>query len=166
MNNDDDKLISRLIEETCTETVEKDQPNSFIDLRKYFEKRSNEVGYISIVDYLDQQQLVHQIASFQSSSGCYRLNLNQAVLDFPSNWSIFKEIKSTCLVYVDQSLDQDFLLDVFSELRGCFQNIALIKENQDVHLVFLSEENALDHVKWMRGYFEKKNAGEAEKVAA
>lgn len=158
MSNNDDILISKLIEETCTETsIEKDQPNSFIDLRKYFEKRLNEVDFLSIADYLNQHHLTHQAIALQDKSKCFRLIFKQTTLDFPSNWSIFKEIKKTDLVYVDQSLDQDFLLDIFAELCGSFQNIVLVKENEEVQLVFLPEENSRDHVNWMRNYFDKKN---------
>lgn len=166
MSSNEDTLISKLIEETYTESVEKDQPNSFVDLRKYFEKRLNEVDFLSIADYLDQHQLTHQAISYQSKSGCYRLSFKQSVLDFPSNWSIFKDIKNTDLIYVDQSLDQDFLLDIFSELCGSHQNIVLVKENKEVQLVFLPDENSRDHVKWMRNYFEKKNTDSSEKAAA
>jgi len=159
MSNNDDILISKLIEETCTETtIEKDQPNSFVDLRKYFEKRLNEVDFLSIADYLDQHHLSHQEISFQYQSKCYRLSFKQTILDFPSNWSVFKEIGKADLVYVDQSLDQDFLLDIFAELCGSHQNIVLVKENQEVQLVFLPEENSRDHVNWMRNYFDKKNS--------
>ena len=166
MSNNEDALISKLIEETCAETEEKDQPNSFVDLRKYFEKRLNEVDFLSIADYLDQHHLSHQLVSFQSDSKCYRLSFKQSVLDFPSNWSVFKNIKTTDLIYVDQTLDEDFLLDIFSELCGSFQNIVLVKENQEVQLVFLPEESSSDHVKWMRNYFEKKGEEVAEKAAA
>lgn len=166
MSSNDDILISQLIEETCTESVEKDQPNSIVDLRKYFEKRLNEVDFISIADYLNQHGLSHQMISYLPKSGCFRLSFGQSVIDFPSNWSIFKDIKTTDLIFVDQSLDQDFLLDIFAELCGCFQNIVLVKENQEVQLVFLSEESSRDHLKWMRNYFEKKNTDSGEKVAA
>lgn len=158
MSNSDDILISKLIEETCTEVIEKDQPNSFVDLRNYFEKRLNEVDFISISDYLDQHHLSHQSIFFQHKSKCYRLVFNQTTLDFPSNWSIFKEISKTEIVYVDHSLDQDSLLDIFAELSGSYQNIVLVKENQEVQLVFLPEENSRDHINWMRNYFEKKNS--------
>ncbi|MBC7540572.1 MAG: hypothetical protein H7281_17235 [Bacteriovorax sp.] len=166
--SNEDTLISKLIEETCTESVEKDQPNTSIDLRKYFEKRLNQVDFNSISDYLDQHHLSHQALIFETHSGCYRLNFKQSILDFPSNWSIFKEISSSDLLYVDQSLDQDFLLDIFAELCGSFQNIALVKENQEIQLVFLPDEESRDHVKWMKEYFEKKNisTGNEEKIAA
>lgn len=155
--SNEDTLISKLIEETYSEPAEKEQVESFVDLRKYFEKRLNEVDFNSISDYLNQHHLSHQPLTFVMRSGCYRLIFKQSVLDFPSNWSIFKEIASTDLVYLDQSHDQDFLLDVFSEICGSFQNIALVRESQDIQLVFLPDEDSHNHIEWMKCYFEKKN---------
>jgi hypothetical protein len=156
----EDTLISKLIEETCSEASESEGQNSFTDLRKYFEKRLNEVDFNSISDYLDQNQLSHQVLSFENKSRCYRLKFKQSVLDFPSNWSIFSEIETNDLIYVDQSVDEDYLLDIFSEICGSFQNVVLLKENTEVQLVFLPGENAIEHVSWMRNYFEKKSGSE------
>lgn len=165
--SNEDTLISKLIEETYTEPVDKDQSNSFVDLRKYFEKRLNEVDFNSIEDYMAQHHLSHQELAFQKQSGCYRLSFKQSVIDFPSNWSIFEQISTTDLIFLDQAQDQDFLLDIFSEICGSTQNIALVKENQLVQLVFLPDEDSSDHVKWMRNYFEKKNTGNSsEDIAA
>lgn len=155
--SNDDTLISKLISETYNEAVEKDQPNAVFDLRNYFEKKLNEVDFLSINDYLSQHNLSMSNVVFQTQTQCYRLVLNESVMDFPSNWSIFKEIKSEDVVYVDQSLDQDFLLDIFSELNGTFFNLALVKDNTDVKLVYLPEEASKDHIQWFRGFFEKKN---------
>jgi hypothetical protein len=164
----EDTLISQLIEETCTETVEKDQPSNCIDLRNYFEKRLNQVDYNSISDYLDQHHLNHQVLFYINQSGCFRLVFNQTTLDFPSNWSIFGKIKNTDLQYIDQSLDQDYLLDIFSELVGELQNVALVHENQEIQIVFLPNDNSVEHVNWMRSYFEKKklDTNQEEKKAA
>ncbi|MGZ3789266.1 MAG: hypothetical protein ACXVLQ_12130 [Bacteriovorax sp.] len=164
--SNEDTLLSKLIEETCSKSDEKDQPNSFVDLRDYFEKRLNEVDFLSITDYLIQHHLEHQSLLFMSKSGCYRVTIKDSILDFPSNWSVFKDIKTTDLLFVDQALDHDFLLDIFSELYGEFYNIVLFKEDQKVQLVFLPEEKARDHVKWMRDFFEKKNARTGEEIAA
>lgn len=166
MSNNEDALISKLIEETCSETVEKDQNTNFTDLRKYFEKRLNEVEFVSITDYLDQHYLSHQILAYQSQSSCYRLSFKQSILDFPSNWSIFENIKNKDLIYVDQSQDDEYLLDIFSELCGSFQNIVLIRNDQEVRLVFLPEENALNHVKWIMGYFNKRENKNFDNLAA
>ncbi|MDO9182836.1 MAG: hypothetical protein Q7U04_10535 [Bacteriovorax sp.] len=166
--SNEDTLISKLIEETCAGPAVNDQPNNSTDLRKYFEKRLNQVDFISIGDYLDQHHLTHQSLIFQNNSSCYRLSYNESVLDFPSNWSVFQSIKNSDLIYVDQTLDQDFLLDIFSEVSGAFQNLLIINENQSVKLVFLPDEESRDHVNWMRNFFEKKNAlnVEQEKEAA
>lgn len=163
--SNDDTFISKLLTETYTESHE-DSPNAVVDLRNYFERKLNEVDFNSINDYLGQHNLSMSNVVFQSKTQCYRLVLNESVLDFPSNWSIFKDIKNEDLVYVDQSLDQDFLLDIFSELNGAFFNLALVKDNKEVKLVYLPEEASKDHIQWFRGFFEKKNAEENQKDAA
>lgn len=166
MSSSDDTLISKLISETYTEAPDKDQPNAVVDLRNYFERKLNEVDFNSMSDYLIQHDLRMSALTFQEESKCYRLTYNESVLDFPSNWSIFKDIKSEDVVYVDQSLDQDFLLDIFSELTGIYSNLALVKEEKEVKLIYLPEEASKDHVKWFRGFFEKKNASEITEEAA
>ena len=163
--SEDDTLISKLISETYTEADDKDQPNCFIDLRNYFEKRLNEVDFLSITDYLAQNNLSTVMLVYNSNNQCFRLCLKEAVLDFPSNWSIFKEIKSQDLIYVDQSLDQDYLLDIFSELNGTNDNIALVKEESQVKLIFLPEEVSKEHIQWMRSFFEKKNQEQVKEAA-
>ncbi|AUO00064.1 hypothetical protein DOM21_00405 [Bacteriovorax stolpii] len=164
--SNDDTLISKLISETYTEAPDKDQPNAVVDLRNYFERKLNEVDFNSLSDYLIQHDLRMSELTFQSGSKCYRLVYNKSVLDFPSNWSIFKDIKSEDVVYVDQSLDQDFLLDIFSELTGIQSNLALVKEDSGVKLIYLPEEVSRDHVKWFRGFFEKKNLEKSQEEAA
>jgi len=155
--SNDDTLISRLLSETYTETDDHDQPNTFVDLRNYFEKKLNEVDFNSIASYLEHNSLKAIELSFQSNTLCYRLIMKDSILDFPSNWSIFKEIKSQDLIYIDSSLDQDFLLDIFAELNGEQANLALLKEESNVTMVFLPEEASKEHIRWMRSYFEKKN---------
>ena len=155
--NDDDTLISKLISETYSDTTEKDQPDGVSDLRNYFERKLNEVDFISVSDYINQHKLRVSKLRLQEKTQCYRLTYKGSVLDFPSNWSVFRDIREGDLVYVDQSLDQDFLLDIFSELTGMNANIALVKEDQEVQIVYLSEEESKDHMLWFRGFFEKKH---------
>lgn len=157
MSSNDDTLISKLISETYTEAPDKDQPNAVVDLRNYFERKLNEVDFNSMGDYLIQHDLRMSNLQYQEKSKCYRLVYNGSVLDFPSNWSIFKDIKSEDVVYLDHSLDQDFLLDIFSELTGIESNLALVKESSEVKLIYLPEEESKNHVKWFRGFFEKKH---------
>lgn len=166
MSNNDDTLISKLISETYTEASDKEQPSPVIDLRNYFERKLNEVEFISIDDYLAQNDLSMSDLMLEEQTQCYRLIYNESVIDFPVNWSIFKEIGCEDLVYVDQSLDQDFLLDIFSEITGGYTNLALVKENGKVKMVYLPEEASKEHIQWFRGFFEKKNTAAVEKDAA
>ena len=110
----EDTLISQLTSETYDDGPEKEQPITVSDLRNYFERKVNEVEFISITDYLVQNNLDMSELLLQHQTQCYRLIYNELILDFPMNWSIFKEIRINDLVYVDESLDQDFLLDIFS----------------------------------------------------
>ena len=153
----DKDLMSQITEETCAEAGEETKLGKCVDFQKYFEKRLNQVEFNSLNDYLDQQSLNHRPLEFQSTSQCYRLNIEDSILDFPSNWSIFEEINSKDIIPVDQSMDQNFLIDIFSELVGSVENIVLLRDNQNIMLIFLQDENFKEHLKWMLGYFEKKN---------
>jgi hypothetical protein len=165
MSNNDDILISQLISETYIDGDSKDQPNDCIDLRNYFEKRLNQVDYLSINDYIAQHELVSNDLELVKKTKCYRLVINGSVLDFPSNWSVFKDLRNKELVFIDQSLDQDFLLDIFSEITGSFSNLAMVNESENVRVIFLPEEASKDHVQWIRGYLEKKGQSEIKEAA-
>ena len=156
--NNDDTLISQLIAETCKEPDEKDSTENFVDLRNYFEKRLNQVSFNSVSEYLCQQQLSFRPLVFENNIGCYRVEMNEMVLDFPSNWSIFKNISNSDFLYLDQSNDQDFLIDIFSELSESADNIAIVKEENEIQLIFLSNENSIEHKDWFKEYFNKKNS--------
>ena len=156
--NNEDLLISMLIEETCNEPVEASQQEAPLDLRGYFEKRLNEIEFNSISDYLIKNNLKNYLLRLDLDSQCYRLSMNQKILDFPSNWSIFNEITNSQIVYLDRSRNNDFLLDIFEEICGTFQNIALVKDNNEIQFVFLPEEFSRGHLSWMHNYYDKKNA--------
>ena len=152
----EDTLISQLTSETYDDGPEKEQPITVSDLRNYFERKVNEVEFISITDYLVQNNLDMSELLLQHQTQCYRLIYNELILDFPMNWSIFKEIRINDLVYVDESLDQDFLLDIFSEITGEYKNLALVNLDGELKLVYFPEESSNDHMEWFRGFFEKK----------
>jgi hypothetical protein len=165
--SNEDTLISKLIEETCTsQPEESEQIGPAVDLRSYFEKRLNQVEYHSLMDYLGQNQIAFTNMLFQKETGCYQLRWNETVLDFPSNWSIFQNIATSELIFVDKEVDSDFLLDVFAEVTGSFNNIAVTKEGDTVNLVLLSEASYQEHSKWMIGYFAKKQETSTNKKAA
>ena len=153
----EDTLISQLTSETYDDGPEKEQPITVSDLRNYFERKINEVEFISITDYLVQNNLEMSELFLEDKSQCYRLIYNELVLDFPINWSIFNDISTSDLVYVDESLDQDFLLDIFSEITGEYKNLALVNLDGAIKLIYFPEETSNEHLEWFRGFFEKKN---------
>jgi hypothetical protein len=155
--NNDDYLISKLISETYDESTEKEQPHPVVDLRSYFEKKLNEVEFLSVKDYVFQNNLKIESVIYNENNKCFRLSLMGTVLDFPSNWSIFKNLNSENLVYLDSELDNDFLRDIFSEVTGESVNLAFYRIKNEFKLILLPEENSNEHVKWFRGYFEKNN---------
>ena len=163
----EDTLISKLIEETCkSQSEESEQLSPAVDLRSYFEKKLNQVEYHSLMDYLGQNQIMFKNMPLQKETGCYQLHWNEMVLDFPSNWSIFQNIQTSELIFVDRDVDNDFLLDIFAEVTGSFNNIAVTKEGDSVNLVLLDEANYSEHSKWMIGYFAKKHESNSNKKAA
>ena len=164
--SNEDTLISKLIEETCNDHADKDQLEAVVDLRNYFEKRLNQVDYLSLVDYLNQQQLPFESLSYIQDTCCYQLICKDIVLDFPSNWSVFQNIETNKLIFIDREVDHDFLLDIFTEVTGNFRNIAIINEDQKINLVFLDEHNSSDHTRWMEEYFLKKSEADTNKKAA
>jgi hypothetical protein len=155
--NNDDFLISQLISETYDEAPQKEQPNDVCDLRNYFEKKLNEVEFISVKQYLSQNSLRAQSVKYIENIKCFRVVLNNHVLDFPSNWSIFNDLSKENLIYLESKNDQDFLIDIFSELTGEQTNLAMIKHDSQISMVFVPEDLAKEHLKWFRGFFEKQN---------
>ncbi len=164
--SNEDTLISKLIDETYVEESEKETATALVDLNKYFEKRLNEVDYLSLIDYIEQNGLEQFGLILHPTTRCYRLEMGTNTLDFPSNWSIFNAIESNHLVFLNSTNDHDFLLDIFSELRGVVQNVAIVKDEKMLKWVFLPLDSSIEHVKWIRNYFEKKEAELFKIVAA
>ena len=81
MGDGDTFLISKLIEETYSDSGNTEKPSAVTDLQKYFDKRRNQVDYISITGYLEQNHLSHQALCYKKNSKCYRLSFKQSVID-------------------------------------------------------------------------------------
>ena len=79
--SNDDTLISKLISETYLETSDKDQPNPVVDLRNYFERKLNEVEFISMNDYLAQNNLSMSNLKLVKKTQCYIKKI-ESPLDF------------------------------------------------------------------------------------
>lgn len=164
--NDDDKLISKLISETYDEDLEKDPSSVVVNLRNYFEKKLNEVEFFSLNDYFLQNTIDTNPLLFVKEIFCYRLARGDLILDFPINWSVFKNIEEEKIVYIDESLDEDFLLDIFYEITGNFSNLLLLKNEESLWLIYLPKDSSKKHLEWFKNYLEKKSTEIQEKKAA
>lgn len=153
----DELLISRLIEETCNEELKEDLGKTF-NLSDYFERRVNEIEFLSLKKYLEQQELNSFQLSYLESIKCYRINMNNMRLDFPSNWSLFKNLKNTNLAWINKEEDNDFLCDIFSELTSGCEAFALINEANEFKLITFSDEEWKTHIEWINNYFENKKS--------
>lgn len=159
----DDGLLSELAKETCEGFQDEIESNSDFDksedLRDYFEKRLNEVDYNSVVDYLVQQKIESDLLHFQDETKCYRMMLGDNVLDFPSNWSVFELISSKEIILLDNENDNDFLIDVFSELKGNVKQLLVVTDHRNkIRVVYIKDDEIAKHLKWFEGYFQKHNS--------
>lgn len=155
MKESDDALINQLINDTYEDVSELEMPAKIEDLRFYFEKKLNEVDYNSIINYIEQNSLKMHGLAYVEETKCFQISSEQMVIDFPSNWSIFKDFASEDLVYLDEGLDQDMLLDIFNEIIGEHLNLALVRDEDRCMVIYLSKEESKEHVRWFRNYLEK-----------
>ena len=166
MNMEDD-LISKLINETCKEeqSEEKLEEAKVFELSNYFEKRVNQVEFLSLEKYLTQQDLNSFTLSYNELNSCYRLETNNVTLDFPSNWSIFHTLKVNKLQWISAKENTDFLCDIFAEVLGSCEAFALTNDSGKFNITLFSDSSANDHYEWMLNYFSKKEMEQVKKAA-
>lgn len=160
--SDHESLLKKITEETYQEDVSSSSPISLVN---YFEKRLNEVDYLSLKNYLVDENVLFLPLNFIESTKCYRINLNETIIDFPSNWSIFSKFAKDQLVYVNASADEDFLCEIFLSHVGEVKVIVLAGENHESHLIFLNSEKSEKHFEWINNYFAKKLELEEKKAS-
>lgn len=155
MKENDDLFLNTLINETYKDSATAESPCEVEELRFYFEKKLNEVDHASLVNYLDQNKIEHSSLSHNQTTRCYRMSYNEQVLDFPENWSFFKEIENEDFIYIDEDMDADMLLDIFSEMVEMEVNILVIKDESELRLIYLNRFDDKQHLEWTRIYLEK-----------
>ncbi len=166
MNMEDD-LISKLIEETCKEEQEEtpSEESKVFELSSYFEKRVNQVEFLSLEKYIVQQDLNSFELSFNEKNSCFRLTARNLTLDFPSNWSIFHTLKINKIQWVNAHENTDFLCDIFSEVLGSCEAFALTNDNGKFSVTLFADGSANEHYEWMLNYFSKKEIELVKKAA-
>jgi hypothetical protein len=160
--NDQDLMMKQIIDETYQDDVTSSSP---INLVHYFEKRLNEVDFLSLKNYLTNENIQFLPLEFNQSTGCYRLVLDSSIIDFPSNWSIFSDLQSRQLNFVRATNDEDFLCEIFESHFENLKIMVLTNENNETQLIFLKSDDAEKNLDWIKNYFMNK-AELTEKKAA
>lgn len=160
--NDHDLLLKKITEETYQDDVSSSSPVSLVN---YFEKRLNEVDFLSLKTYLTNEEILFLPMVYSEVTKCYRVILGQSEIDFPSNWSIFNKFGSEYLLHVKAETDEDFLCEIFLSLVGEVKIIVLATDENGPHLIFLSSENSEKHFEWIENYFASKTEQEQKKAS-
>jgi hypothetical protein len=160
--NDQDLLMKQIIDETYHDDTTSSSP---INLVHYFEKRLNEVDFLSLKNYLSNEDIQFLPLEYNQITGCYRLVLDSNIIDFPSNWSIFSELQNRQFNYVRTTNDEDFLCEIFESHVGNLKIMVVTNDNNETHLIFLKSADAEKNLDWIKNYFLSK-AESTEKKAA
>lgn len=160
-----DELISKLIEETCNEE-EAPAAKAVESLSDYFDRKVNQVEFLSLSKYITQQGLESSKLSYNAETKCYRLEIKEMKLDFPSNWSVFEGLNQNNFAYINRENDHDFLCDIFSEIHKECESFILIQDHDDCNLITFSDYSGKLHSDWIKNYFEKKKEKEEYQKAA
>lgn len=160
---DDQELLMRRITE---ETYEVDDfSETPVNLVNYFEKRLNEVDYLSLEKYLKNEDILSTILFYQENSKCYRVTLGGTEIDFPSNWSIFSKLNFDQFAFVRSTNDHDYLCEIFLSLAGEVQILVIGKDDNNFRLIFLCSKNSEKHLEWIENYLLKQIPKEEKKAA-
>lgn len=160
--SDQDLLLKQITEETYQDDFSTSSPTSLVN---YFEKRLNEVDFLSLKTYLANEEILFLPMTYNEVTKCYRVVMDQTPIDFPSNWSIFSRFGSEQLVHVKASADKDFLCEIFLSHVGEVKIIMLATDENRSKLIFLSSEKSDKHLEWVENYFAKKIEQEQKKAS-
>jgi hypothetical protein len=152
----EEDFITKLIEETCKDEKEDEAPAKVSELSDYFEKRVNQVEFLSLEKYLAQQDLQDFSLAFISNTKCFRLQDGKTTLDFPSNWSVFENVNVKAVQLIASESDTDFLCDIFNEAFDGCESFVLLNESGKCRVVLFKDHKYLEHYEWMLNYFSKK----------
>jgi hypothetical protein len=155
----DDWFIGKLLEETYQHVPNEESSKSPSDLFDYFKNHSSQPK-ISSRDYLLQSYfqshgLVLAPLVYRNTSQCYRMQFDNLVFDFPSNWGIFKNLKSLAsrdFVIVSKKEDSTSLASVLSEVVAYPADIVVITHSGEKFLA-LTRESSEEDRDWLTNFF-------------
>ena len=159
-NGHDDSLIALLLEETYKTMSENSGEFEYHQLERHFDKQNSQqvTKFEPTLDnFLSRQSLASYQFSYSPHIGCYRLILDDTILDFPGNWSLFagfrKELKYS-------RPDDETLASILSTSLMGNNNFIIIGNFGNLSL-YVFEKNDEFSVQWLEKYFSKQDKKEA-----
>lgn len=113
-----DSFISKLLEETYQSLPASEVARSSMDLHEYFiSKVAPVTDEIDEGDkFIKESGLSYYSFVYNPHSQCFRLKINDYLFDFPINWSVFSKILEQKWIEIDQSNDDDMLLQAIASI--------------------------------------------------
>ena len=158
--NNDDNLISHLLEETYQSLPSSSIDNSHQSWDQHFDKLSMESSALldpTLENFITRQAEQTLELEYLAKIGCYRLKCNEYVLDLPGNWDVFQNLARE-LSYTDLTTSE--LAPLLTTITGKVSRVLLIGSFDRAQLVVFEQKDEFS-LKWIEKYFssaEKKEA--------
>ena len=142
-NKKEDRLITKLLEETYSFVPKSDIARSANDLYRYFVSQADSLQKeynCHLLEYISGLSAQTVNISWQNATKCYRFELNGQVIDVPSNWGPFEnfDVDSSQVLYLKNEEDWYLFNEVMSGVIGRnVESIFFLDSNQDFHLSFI-----------------------------
>ncbi len=151
----DDNFINVMINETCDGSLDKKNDSSeavsnVVNLRDYFEKKVNEVEFLSLKEYLKDKNVKFVTLDYSEKTKMYRMTLNENIFDFPENWSVFKTLRTEN--YIELIHNDDLLNEIFAEFIGYDYQLTFLAENNQNQMIFVPLHQITKCKEWLREY--------------
>tara|TARA_R110000868_G_scaffold100128_3_gene275385 strand:- start:16726 stop:17217 length:492 start_codon:yes stop_codon:yes gene_type:complete len=158
--NNDDNLISHLLEETYQSLPHSNIENSHQSLDQHFDKLSLESSALldpTLENFIARQSEQTLDLEYLAKIGCYRLRNGEHVLDLPGNWDVFQNLARE-LSYTDLTTSE--LAPLLATIIGKPSRVLLMGSFGRAQLVVFEQADEFS-IKWIEKYFssvEKKEA--------
>jgi hypothetical protein len=141
----DDLFINKLIEETYSFSPDQDISKNPEDLSDYFEELSAQSN-IQVHKEKIEEKIAGIIACpllYSSETKLYRLNIKSNIIDIPSNWSKFSELRRSTLVgensYFTFGNSNTEFIEVLKILIPSIEGLCILNFNKTPFILFIED---------------------------
>jgi hypothetical protein len=166
----DDWFIGKLLEETYQCVPSDELSKSPGDLLDYFTNHKSQPKNSSrdlvLRNYFQNHGLVIAPLEYRIKSKCYRMTINNLVLDFPSNWGLFESLESlsaTDYFMISKKEDKTSLAIILSQVVSYPADIVVMTDAGEKFLALIRESSEEDK-DWLTSFFGL-NENEQKKAA-